>query len=192
MYESNIKSEYRKFSKDRFCQGDFLQDITIFLGSPASNQDADELNFQYAVILSQDCDLERDYIERNKKESNDKYLKTILICPAYPSSKFFEGAHITGWTMKIPSKKQVSNNNLSRYHFLKEDMELKIPESVIDFKHFVTAPRDILYDLKDSSYLGTINELFRENLSQRFANYLSRIGVPELEIVRIGEKVVRD
>jgi hypothetical protein len=30
-------------------------------------------------------------------------------------------------------------------------------------------------------YLATFNKLFRESLSQRFSNYLSRIGLPELK-----------
>lgn len=58
---------------------------------------------------------------------------------------------------------------------------LQLPELVIDFKHYYAIPRDTLFRMYPEHYLVTINQLFRESLSQRFSNYLSRIGLPELE-----------
>lgn len=57
--------------------------------------------------------------------------------------------------------------------------ELGVPEFVIDFKHFFTVPVDVVYKQRKTIYIATIGELYREELSQRFANFLSRIGLPD-------------
>lgn len=72
----------------------------------------------------------------------------------------------------------VKTNQNPRYHLLKGVTELQMQEVVIDFKQYYTIPRDILYEKIVKNYLLSLNELFREELSHRFANYLSRVGVP--------------
>jgi predicted metal-dependent hydrolase len=74
----------------------------------------------------------------------------------------------------------IKTNQNFRFHYIRGEQNLQIPESVIDFKHYYTVPRSVIYSNYRDHYLATINELFRELLSQRFANYLSRIGVPKL------------
>lgn len=74
----------------------------------------------------------------------------------------------------------ITHNQIPRYHYLSNDIELQIPFLTIDFKHYFTLPRDELYKQFKNHYLGTINELFRESLFQRFAYYLSRIGLPSM------------
>lgn len=203
--KSKIDAAYVKHDLDRICQGDILRDFQY----PAWNlpQDTEgeliELSIPYLVILTQDCDLESDCRnhddlfkllgedcippeenKENKKKSHDKFLHSILVCPAYPAKQLKKGTHLKGLGLemqKIDSSTQwnfIKNNQNPRYHFLRKDRELQIPESVIDFKHYYTVPRDILYNEIENHYLGTISELFREFLSQRFAFYLSRIGLP--------------
>jgi hypothetical protein len=72
----------------------------------------------------------------------------------------------------------IKTNQNSRYYFLDKQSDLQIPDLVIDFKHYYSIQRDILYKEIKRHYIGSINELFRECLSQRFAFYLSRIGLP--------------
>jgi len=73
--------------------------------------------------------------------------------------------------------KQILNNNHSRYHYLKEDKDKGIPELIIDFKHYYTIHIEVLYNSEDK-YLCSLDDLYKEDLSQRFASYLSRIGLP--------------
>ncbi|NTU66358.1 MAG: hypothetical protein HGB08_00375 [Candidatus Moranbacteria bacterium] len=210
MFESQIKKKYQ-ICGIRTCQGDILRDVTIAFGLELSDSSEGESEielehryYNYAVVLSQDCDLSSDYNERNKnaeiKEkiknneleeekaiiSNDKYLPAILICPAYLLSDFVNGSHITSWSMNSElknennQKKLKSNNEFKRYHYIRGDSDLGIPELVLDFKHFMSVPRDTLYKIHNQVYIATISELFREELSQRFSNYISRIGLPEI------------
>lgn len=82
------------------------------------------------------------------------------------------------WNSK--NYKQIKDQNKDRFHFLDQDQELQVPELVVDFKHYYAIPRDTLFRMYEKHYLATINQLFREFLSQRFANYLSRIGLPDI------------
>jgi hypothetical protein len=47
-----------------------------------------------------------------------------------------------------------------------------------------------LQEHKEKHYICTVSELFREKISQRFANYLSRIGLPETKQKKIEEQKV--
>ncbi len=146
-----------------------------------------EAQINYAVVMSQDCDLQHDHEERTAEpEITDKIIPTVLVCPAYVYETFVKGEHISGTRKRSFSssrerEKLEGNTEFPRYHFLKSGTEFAVPAFVIDFKHFYTIPVDILQAHLPDSYLATVNELFRENLSQRFANYLSRFGLPELD-----------
>jgi hypothetical protein len=75
----------------------------------------------------------------------------------------------------------ILDNKNERYHYLLADIDLQVPELTIDFKHYFSIPRSYLYSSRKDHYIASINELFREALSQRFAYYISRIGLPTIE-----------
>ncbi len=76
--------------------------------------------------------------------------------------------------------KRIVQNQVVRYHYLEDFPDLQIPELVVDFKHCITAPQNVLYRQEhNAGYLGTVSELYRECLSGRFAHYLSRVALPE-------------
>lgn len=191
MFLSKIKSRYRFVRKKYICQGDIFRDIRLLLDikintrkkNPEVKQEI--ITIPYAVVMTQDCDLLSDFRNKQDQEAKnqDKHLHTILICPAYQEDQFFQGDHIWGLKMRQFNsgeiKKLKNNEEFKRYHYLKKDENLAIPNLVIDFKNFFTIPTNKLYKQK-SNYVATINELFREELSQRFASFLSRIGLPVL------------
>lgn len=186
MYVSKVKNKYIKHRKARIAQGDILRDISFLVGAESKNSTAslDSIELQYAVVMNQDCDLNSDYLsEQDSNGKGSSSIPSILLCPAYPAEQFFKGEHIAEWNLqkmngKLPDKIR-KNDELKRYHYIASDTELNIPELVIDFKHFYTIPRDTIYEIRKSSYIATISELYREELSQRFANFLARIGLPE-------------
>lgn len=191
MFPSKIDSRYVKRTIKRICQGDILRNISViddYSIDPSGEFEVEELTLPYIVVMTQDCDLENDFYNRSEPtpEKHDKFLRTVLICPAYIANDLRKGSHLEDLELKMetfnserwnPIKKQ----NNARYHFLEQDQELQVPELVIDFKHYYALPRDTLFNMYDENYLVTINHLFREFLSQRFSNYLSRIGLPELK-----------
>ncbi|MDY6895403.1 MAG: hypothetical protein SVO01_08340 [Thermotogota bacterium] len=184
--KSKIDSIYIRHDIHRIYQGDILRDFEYTEWACIEGNKVKMMvrTIPYLVILTQDCDLKWDYNNHNNQVGNhDKFLHSILVCPAYLSEEFRQGIHLEGLGFemgKINSKiwGNVKNNQNQRYHYLERDKELNIPDLVIDFKHYYTIQRDLLYRGIKDHYIATVNELFREALSQRFSYYLSRIGVP--------------
>ena len=186
MFKSKIKSQYRENNNKRLYQGDILKDLKFVIGDPKIETEKDVFCLPFAVILSQDCDIQCDFFCRESNENQDKFLLSLLICPAFPIEEFSQGKHLEPWQMEIFEEKLIErikkNDKYKRYHFLQGEPLLSIPELIIDFKQFFTLPRNFLYkQKKDKKYVASLNEIFRERLSQRFSNYLSRIGLPELD-----------
>ncbi len=188
---SKIKALYRKHSESRIVQGDILRDITFLEWdlnerNPTKSPVIDKY-LPYIVILTQDCDLEQDFDNRQEDEAEkqDKFLQSILVCPAYIEDQFRKGTHLEGFKLVMENFnserfKIIRGNNNPRYHFLQKapDPDYQIPNLVLDFKHYYTMPVPVLYKLYRRHYVASLNELFREALSQRFSYYLSRVGLP--------------
>jgi hypothetical protein len=188
---SRIENYYRKHYAGRVVQGDILKDI-MFIEWDIASSDPNDVSFvknnlPYIVILSQDCDLDHDYKNRNDQnaEKQDAYLQSVLVCPAYLKEIFKAGDHLKGFDMRMETKggdnyKKILKNLDHRYHFLQGDQRFQIPDLIIDFKHYYTLPINFLYRIYDRQYVASLEELFRESLCQRFSFYLSRIGLPEI------------
>lgn len=192
--KSAINSQYRKNTTKRILQGDILKDVEI----PIFDGDLNIVNADYAAILSQDCDLNQDfnsreeYLKRNLKNNNNpslnsKMIPSILLCPAYPAEQLREGNHLSSIGLPMnkisnPKKtpwKNILNNETPRYHYLAETHdEIEMPELILDFKRYYSVSRDYLYSIYSDCYCISLNELYREDLSNRFYNYHSRIGLP--------------
>jgi len=187
---SEIKTPYVRQPLARYQQGDILRDFAVSEVTSASEGEVEvrQRVMPYCVLLSQDCDLEHDFNNRNVKggTDHDKYLRSVLLCPSYLGDPFRQGEHLGSDQLKmrrIPSDewKKLKSNQIDRYHYLEPLPDLQVPELVVDFKHYFTVPLEVVYRAEQkSSYLATIEILYREHLSTRFAHYLSRIGLPEL------------
>lgn len=189
MFQSQINSRYIKHEGDRIHQGDIFRDISLIDWEYEENNiKISDLLLPYAIVMTQDCDLNSDFINRQPKEpeKHDAYLHNILLCPAYNAEKLKDGTHLDDLklTMEYQNSERwglIKRNNNSRYHFLERDESLQIPEAVVDFKHYYTIPRDAIYEKMNGHCIGTVSELFRESLSQRFTYYIGRIGLPDIE-----------
>lgn len=192
MYQlSRIETYYRKHNAGRAVQGDILRDIKFIdwdiSGSDPNDITLNEIDLPYVVILSQDCDLENDFKNRNMEnpEKHDAYLKSILVCPAYLMENLKDGVHLKSFGLKMEKKggdnwKKIKKNLDPRYHYLMGDARYQIPDLIIDFKHYYTLPVKFLYGIYSTHYIASLEELFRESLCQRFSFYLSRIGLPNI------------
>lgn len=195
MLKSHINSFYLKHNTERVCQGDILRDFSFY------HVDADgaiqEIVFPYMVVISQDCDLERASTQssldtQNTYQEIKQYLPNLIFVPAFVDEQVKTGTHLEelfGIKQEIYDTKRwrpILQNNNERYHSLAEDRNnSQIPNLVVDFKLYYTVSYEVFLKKYRQCYLSTINELFREKLSQRFCNYLSRIGVPELQFAKI-------
>lgn len=145
-------------------------------------------NFKYLFILSQDCDLHRDYESRFwEKKKDDKLLEYVLVCPWFPYGELISWKHINGKNMSVVTsdtkKDNILKNEDKRYHTIKKvkEWDVEIWDITLDFKFFFCIPTDILYAKFKKYYYLTLNDLYKNDLTLRFANFLSRIWLPDRE-----------
>jgi hypothetical protein len=190
---SNKTSAYSNAVSCRYRQGDILRDVQVIEWGEILG---DELILQerllpYCIVLSQECDLEHDFNNRADvakcERDTDKFLQSILLCPAYPAEQLRGGTHLQDAGLKMQKInsdewKRVKQNSNYRYHFLPEQPDIQLPDLAVDFKQYLTIPREVAYrNVTRKKVLTSLDDLFREHLSGRFAHYLSRVGLPELE-----------
>ena len=196
--KSNILSQYRKHEGKRVFQGDLLTNAEFYIFD-FNTKSLQLIEFPYLVVLSQDCDLEQDFLKHedlsNSKDGlsedklrsiYDKIFPSILVSECFPAENFRLGEHIKnqGFLMINQGKesktpwKRIIQNETPRYHYLQGASDFEIPNLVIDFKRYYTIPRDYFYSVHSDSCSISLNEIYREKLSQRFSFYLSRIGLP--------------
>lgn len=126
-----------------------------------------------SIILSQSCDL-----------ANDK-LEIILVCPYHSLNSFLEGLP-NDQTSSNKAKRRVVENlrkgNLPGYHLLDKCQydESLSDYQVVDFRNVygiqIQSLKEIVSKLKKRVRLLPP---YREHLSQAFARYFMRVGLPQ-------------
>ena len=174
----------------RVCQGDILRDVEHIehVHEASGVIEVSKIVFPLVIVLTQDCDLEQDYRvrwSRKKVSNNDKMLFSVLVAPLYNVEHVYGGEHLSDLEMRMQTiiKNRTPGNSLrlnetARYHYLEFPDELQIVPSVIDFKHYFSVHITYLKRIKMRHFVCKVAELYREDISQRFANFLSRIGLP--------------
>jgi len=156
----------------------------------------------FAIVVSQDCDLEQDHRVRNPRRgiepSEDKKLLSILFCELVDADTFVSRA-----AMGSKDWKTVQQNKNERYQFLEsvpshcDAAKTGIKEMVIDFKRYFTIPTDQVYSQLRSvawhKHVGlshvnprmnkgqrrcTMFSPYLEQVSTRFCYFQSRVALP--------------
>jgi len=176
--------------KPRVAQGDVIREVEFieFVTEQAGTLEISKIIFPLVVVLTQDCDLEQDFRFRNEGQagSHDKYLFSVLVAPVYNLDHMCAGEHLSELNMSMQSisrKKTpgsfLRNNEWPRYHFIEFPESTRLPPSVVDFKHYFSLNVQYARTAKQTRFACSLAPLFRDDLSHRFASYLSRIGLPE-------------
>ena len=178
---------------DRINQGDVFSNIIhIENWEEVDNTlEISRVHYPYIVILSQDCDLREDNSVRSTG-INDRALVSVLAAPLYNLDLFLRGEHLQHLQINARSfnrknkkgnptteYKNLTNNEIPRYHTLEFPEEIHLANSVVDFKHYFSLSVQYLIKIKELHFEYPIPFLYRELLCQRFSNYLSRIGLPD-------------
>jgi hypothetical protein len=175
----------------RALQGDVIRNVDFFERVSEENGiiEISMITFPAVVVLTQDCDLEQDHNLRSdeKSESQDKWLISVLVAPLYNAEHVYSGEHLSELgisSQHFNSKKTpgrlLKQNQTPRYHYLEFPGDIELVPSVIDFKHYFAVSVQYLVEQKAKGFVCTVSELYREDISQRFAAFLSRIGLPEM------------
>ena len=181
-----------KTPESRLRQGDILRDVH-WVESVVETSGIIEVSrvvFPLAIVLTQDCDLEQEHRYRTEaRKIQDKWLVSVLMAPLYNVQHVYQGEHLSDlgiFMEKVPKVGNSGNflrhNERPRYHYLEFEGSVPIVPSVVDFKHYFSATVDYLAGLKPTSFVCSVAPLFREDIAQRFAAYLARVGLPELGV----------
>lgn len=167
---------YEKLNKEtNILQGDLVPNCPILIPPSIINVgDEPEIEIKLidSIILSQSCDLVNGKIE------------IVLVCPYYPLKHFIEQLSEDQKSSK-GTRKAIDNLRrgfLPGYHLLNKfsEVELLNDYQVVDFKNvygiqFHTLEK-IIQDFKERIRLLSP---YREHLSQAFARYFMRVGLPQ-------------
>ncbi len=175
-----IKQSAKEFRVD---QGDIYSNISFFkcIDISSGNLNLNKLDFSNVLVLSQTCDLCRESEKGNS-------ILSVLVVPLFPLEEFKLGKHLEGLGVETDSVstkviERYRKKEHVRYRIIDLDEEEKIKyhledSFVIDFRYFFTAD---ISQFSRKKYKISLNNLFREDISQSFSNYLSRIGLPEIK-----------
>ena len=187
---------YVKKDRDRIYQGDIFKDFVLYSTEKVDEANVDKKMYQfpYIIVVSQDCDL-MSYHRRMSTIQGDitlenmdiklfnPFLPNVLVLPAFLAGELIDGKHLEN-LFKVSQEHigaktvdKIKQNQEMRYHYIPAAED--IPELIVDFKiYFSVSVNDLIQENSDR-YLMSLNYLSREFLSQRFANYINRIGLPD-------------
>jgi hypothetical protein len=180
-----------KTCERRICQGDIIANIEHIehVAFTPEHVEVSKITFPFVIVLTQDCDLAQDYRvrwSRQATQNQDKMLFSVLVAPLYNVEHVYTGEHLSELKMQMQAISRnktpganLRSNETPRYHHLVFPKEIPIAASVIDFKHYFSVNVEYLKKLKRTEFVCKVAEVYREDISLRFANFLSRIGLPE-------------
>jgi hypothetical protein len=168
------------------CQGEILSDLFQIhleiesVGATEGIRVSKRLH-AFAIVMSQDCDLDLDFKARAGQAKEDKLLPNVLLCEVITAAELKASG---GMNSQIWGR--VQRNKDERYQFLQnvepahDAAGQGVPEMGIDFKRYFTIPTEEVYaQLKNASKRRCrLLSPFLEHLSTRFAHYLCRVALP--------------
>jgi len=154
---------------DALMQGDFIEDCPVVI-PPLEISDDDDIDVKIinydVIVMSQSCDL----VQRK--------LDLVLVCPIWPLSEFEKRSD---FFKSRKGKEALRRGNVPGYHLLNkcEIKEFETEYLVVDFRCIYSVPFDFLLELAQRR--GRRLRLlppYREHLSQAFARFFMRVGLP--------------
>ena len=148
-------------------QGDIFEECPILSPDPDADDDAEQVpstrSVYDLVVMSQTCDLEQ------------RKIKQVLLCPVWYLSEMH------GYLSTTKGKEDARRGNLPAFHLINK-CEIKGFERdyrVVDFRDVYTLPADFLrHRAVAKGQRLRILSPYREHLSQAFARFFMRVGLP--------------
>jgi hypothetical protein len=177
-------------------QGEILTGLTQIKLDPISfNSDKSKIvsvEHPFAIVVSQDCDLDWDGRARLGQGSSQKLIPSILFCEIVTAKELLDSIlelDNAPNDKKSRTWSRAKINKDERYHFFEaisaDDDLIKegLPELGADFKRYFSIPTDEVY-LRIESDLNlkrrcTLRSPYLEHFALRFFAFQSRIALPE-------------
>jgi hypothetical protein len=118
-----------------------------------------------SIILSQSCDIQNEKID------------SIIVCPIWSLRKFIEKGD---WFNSSTAREDLRQGKFPEYHLLQRFESEELPNDFyfVDFHRIYSVPKKFIEaTIKDKSHKRLLPP-YREHLSQSFARYFMRVGLP--------------
>jgi hypothetical protein len=153
--------------EDELMQGDFIMDCPVVIPPSEISDDIKVRIINYdVVIMSQSCDL----VQRK--------LDLVLVCPVWPLNEFEKKSD---FFKSKEGKEALRRGNVPGYHLLNkcEIDGFQTDYLVVDFRNVYSVPFDFIVELaKRRGKRLRLLPPYREHLSQAFARFFMRVGLP--------------
>ncbi|MFH1051836.1 MAG: hypothetical protein V1779_13020 [bacterium] len=150
-------------------QGDLIKSCPIIIPpnnySPNEKYDVDTAEYD-VVVMSQSCDLKQDKID------------IILVCPYYPFNFLEEQSE---YYRSLRGKEELRKGLIPGYHLLHPCDEKGFETNLlfVDFRNIFGVHKNFLKEhVKKINKRIRLLPPYREHLSQAFARYFMRVGLP--------------
>ena len=164
------------FSSYDIIQGDIITgcnipipNVAIYNSILEDKEEVDEaIDIKYAdlIILSQACDIQNEKIE------------SIVLCPIWKLSDLIKE---NSYYKSSKARESLRQGKEPSYHLLRNysSDNIVMDYSIVDFHQIYTLPKDFLKKTAlDLSPRIRLLPPYREHLSQAFARYFMRVGLP--------------
>jgi len=134
----------------------------------------------YAIIVTQNCDLDWDYSARQNRDKPNKLLNSILFCQVFTAQEIRPNQNSADWNL-------VKSNRSQQYHFLekipleRESYQEGIPELTVDFKKIFAIDADFLYHQINNNFAkrrAVLESPYLEDFSHRYHDFHGRVALP--------------
>jgi hypothetical protein len=154
-------------SEDDLMQGDFIKNCPVVIPPSEIFDDIEVRIINYdVVIMSQSCDL----VQRK--------LDLVLVCPVWSMNEF---ENRSDFFKSKKGKESLRQGNIPGYHLLNR-CEIDGYETeylVVDFRSVFSVPFNFIVEIsKKRGKRLRLLPPYREHLSQSFARFFMRVGLP--------------
>lgn len=190
------KAQVKK-ENENICQGDVFKDVRYLYIDSEDDKTVKivEYKFPMAIIISQACDVismgEMIALQEGK---STKFMPSILMCPIYDVEVAKRTTHLDQVFRELEIRKTDGKNECllfsddlkvaqKDWHYRFHDFSVSIDKTiilekaVIDFKHYFSIPASYLMKNR-ANRLFHLEDIFAEQITLKFATYLSRVAIP--------------
>jgi hypothetical protein len=170
--------EYKWYDDVSTCsfieQGDIIENCNIIIANEQHYQammenkenkeplDIKEIN---GIVLSQSCDIQNEKID------------SIILCPIWSLEKFINKG---GYFKSSEAREDLRQGKFPQYHLLQRFESKELPNDFyfVDFNRIYSVPKKFIEaSLKNKPHKRLLPP-YKEHLSQSFARYFMRVGLP--------------
>lgn len=183
----------------------FLRLLSYYMGYRSEDENPNKALrdfYPYAIVVTQDCDLEQDYAARYRRTAGaHRLLTNILFCEVeeadiirygnedkYSDKNIPEDKKARSKTITTDPWKIIRQNKDERFHYLskvevhEDALNKGIPHMGVEFKRYFTIDtREVYYQIKNlgAERRCVLKSPYLEHFSVRFHYYHYRVALPK-------------